>query len=649
MTSEETQEQAPVRLELSNVSTIHVTTGEQKVASLCLVLKDSPAIEDLLNNPLPIPKMIITDVVPSKDDPTKADIFFRNLTGEELIEASQQFILPPGSLEEVFGDLFRNITGGNHISAEVIEINPESVSQLLEEAHEILDNSELEEDGPLAELLENIESKIAISTEPSDNSNVVVQVSLAEAHLAQMLCVSTNAPAFVLTSESLLQETDDTNEGQNFWEDFIAILEFPYPDTSEYFDSTASLIQAVTGSFPLNLSMKDINSIRAHTLNDVLRMASGSEKGLIDTFGHINPVNKTVRNQEKETKPDHTDATNLLREDTINKLYEVTSPHVVAALIQEAPTTQQHMEDIQALDDLFQDSGLNEMFEGILEEEYARNELKLSRNPSHEEIVGFYSALITPDTFPDSMKGLVKKIQMPLLYAHNWAGETVDIEATATNAGEISVSKLLTVAVRFARLKVITETVDTKLVPLGLLLQGISFPGENNIWAFLEAVQILTSEKEGNLLFEELAVTGLPEEDNEEDIIPEEILSTPAATILHKVGHAFLEEGWEKEILLAKLEDNTVISTFVNNVFDVVAERTGEEEGEHERGKPCPVYQAGFTFFLTRPDPKKVAEELGTLIKVLAELNALKHTDYAVGSDEWNGYVESYIDALFAE
>jgi hypothetical protein len=44
-----------------------------------------------------------------------------------------------------------------------------------------------------------------------------------------------------------------------------------------------------------------------------------------------------------------------------------------------------------------------------------------------------------------------------------------------------------------------------------------------------------------------------------------------------------------------------------------------------------------------------VVEELGDLIRLLAELNALKHTDFSLGSEEWNDFIENYLTDLFEE
>ena len=639
-TKNQQQEPQPIELELARVDTIHVTTGAQKVASLCLVLKDSPAVLELLDSSLPVSKMVITDVVPLKDDPTKAQVFFRNLTTDELIDTNRRYLIPSGSLEDIFGDLMGSHNHALHSDMENVGQN--DISELQQEegfSEDSIENSFtgfFEEGDP-----ENL------TPEASSNTSVYsVVVTLAEAHLAQVLCITTNAPAFVLTSEHLVRKLEETN----VWEDFIAILEFPYTDTPDYFNSTATLTQAVTGSFPMNISINDINEIRALTMNQVLRMAEGSQSALLEAFKSINAFNKTSVQQEKGIKPLPADAMLLFQQDAINKLYEITSPAVLASLIQETPPSQQHMQDMQVLDSLFQDSGLNATFEGILHDEYSNKKLVLSDDPSHEEIVGYYSTPLTVDTFPASMNVLVPKIQMPIFYEYNWAGGNVNLEITSTNIGEVSIARLITVAARFARLEIINVASGSQFVPVALLLQGLGFPNEGTIWAFVEAIKMLSKGGEGRKLFDALAIAGLPEDDDDSDVVPEEILQTPAANIMHKLGHALLEEEWERVVLIGSLKNKDIIADFVNIFFDSIEEAKNEEGYvEHERGKPCPVMLSVFKFLAQKNPSSKVIEELGDLIRLLSELNALKHTDFPSGSTDWDDFIEEYLTDLFEE
>lgn len=637
----------PIKLELSHVETIHVTTGSQKVASRCLVLKDSAEVDVLINHPFPVSKMIITDVIPLADDPDKAEVIFRNLTNEEVVEMSRHFLLPQGTLMDIFGDILENmgVEDKNYTQFDDEEYD--------DEEYDDDDNGDEDEQQgfiksksiDLASIIEN--SDISL---PAENKSLYsITMSLAEAHLGQMICVGTNAPAFVLTSEKML---DAHKEKFTVWEDFIALLEFPYLDTPEYFDSTANLIQAVTGVYPLNLSASKVNVLRAKIINDILKLSSGSEKSLIDSFGLINPIKKILSkvkniNEPVSDKPNAEEIELFFIHDAINKIYEKTSPHIVAALIHDAPNIEEYVDDIDTVNEIFKNSGLEEMFENVLDAAQG-DELRFLNAPTKastkEEYISFYSAPITPYAFPEEMRPMVPKIQMPLLYENNWSSNDVEIFDTGTNSGEIAVAKLITIAVRFNRLKKIVQTSSSNLNPIGFLVQGLNFPGENTIWSFIESVALLADKDKGSLLFEELLTAGMPR--NEEDTVaPEEMLQSATAVLIHRLGHVIVEEEWNKEALTLSLKNNPIMSQFVEDVFTSMEALEGAGE-EHSGGKPCPIILATFSLFATQPNYRQLINELGFTLRLMAELNALKYTDFTSESPEWQEYLVDYLRHL---
>lgn len=694
-----------VKLELSHVDTIHVTSGAEKIASLCIVVKDTEAVEGLQVNPQPIPKMIITDVVPLKDDPTRAEIFFRHLTAQEILEENRRFLMPSGSLDQMFGTFFNgaaedfyeeddedltdedprflddedNEGGGTLLENKGLvpdaldnyddnsEVSPlEEDEQKLDDSSATSQNVEdtfnkilaetkdnLEKIAPgSAEILANVFDKMANTVssmvKTNDDMNLYsVTISLAEAHLGQMLCVSTNAPAFVLTSDAGFDAISSTKE-KNVWEDFLAILEFPYPDTSEYFDSTATLIQSVTGSFPLNVNIEDINRLRAHLMDKVIGMSNGRVESLVETFGFINPMNKAFKNRNKNIKPTMEDSLQLVTMDAVEKIYEVTTPAVIASLVKATPFTQQSIAEMETLDNLLASSGLNESFGDILAEEYEKKPLKLSSSPTTEELIAYYSAPATKSSFPAALEGLVSRIQMPLFYAHNWVGGNVELEETKTNIGEINVSKIIAVAIRFARLKEIVEHVEDKFVPVALILRALNFPSETSTWAYLESIKIMSrnaNKKKSDDLFTELMLPGLPNGDDEVEIVPEQILMTPGATIMHKVAHLILDDAWDKGILISKA-NTSLLNDFIDEVY-LLADEVEESENSASHNKPCPIMKSVFTYFASNQSSEETVKELGQVILALAELNVLKNTNYVQDSQEWVDYVENYYGILF--
>jgi hypothetical protein len=644
MKSEE-QNPTPIKLELSRIETVHVTTGTQKVASLCLVLKDSPEVQTLIDHPFPVSKMVITDVIPLKDNADAAEVIFRNLTNQEIVEMTQNLMLPQGTLLEMFGDILETMGIDIELDMDEYEDGPQDHDYDPDDEHahpEEDDNSNIEVID-IAELIKTASSGSSLPLPEEQEVLYSITMSLAEAHLGQMICVGTNAPAFVLTSENQLAEH---KEKTNVWEDFIALLEFPYLDTVEYFDSTASLIQAVTGTFPLNIQAERIDFLRSKLMNDILRLANGSQKALIESFSIMNPL-KTLLAKSKldnREKPTIEDVELFFLHDAIEKIYQKTSPHIVAALINEAPNIEEYVDDIDTVNEIFKNSGLEEIFEDVLESTQG-DDIKFLTVPSakatKEELISFYSASIAPYSFPEKMRGIVPKIHMPILYENNWSSGDA-VEETSTNSGEITVAKLITIAVRFSRLKTIVETTGSNLNPIGFLVQGLNFPGEQTVWSFIESVTLLAENDGGDLLFRELLAASIPKLDITE-ISPNDIIQTAAAVLLHRFGHLVIEEEWNEEAFTLSMNGKPLLNQFLSDVFAAVAKM---EEDESEDAEPCPIMIATLAVFGMSPDYKQLVKELGESLKLLAELNALKNTDYTKNSAEWNKYLADYLRGI---
>jgi hypothetical protein len=649
-----------IELPVSKVETIHVENGSQKIASLSIVLKDSETVDKLIEHPFPMAKMIITDVIPLEEDPSKARVLFRSLTNDEVIEASRQFILPPGALMDIFGDTLKSTLDeliGNDKAAlanaeeenesDVADAERAAENDYNEEVAEIeqqLSNGSIDPLQTLANIFNGASNEVPLPKE--DNTVYSVVITLAEAHLGQVLCVNTNAPAFVLTSQKIRAKKPKRRLA--VWEDFIAVLEFPYPDTPEYFDSTAALIQAVTGVYPLSIEPYRINSLRAELMNRVIRLSNGSEKALLEGFSLINPINKLTNNNPVENKPTREDAELFFVSEAVEKIYQITSPQTVAALIHEAPNMEEYIEQMDTLDEILRDSGMEDIFNEVIAETGTEEKVAVklpTHSSSREELISYYSAPISKETLPQGMRFLANKLQMPILFDYNWASGNSELEITPTNAGEIIVSKLITVAIRFSRLKTITHAVKSNLNPVGFLMQGLNMPGENSLWAVNEAIILLRNEEDGELLFNELLRSSLPSEEDEQ-VSPERALHSAAAMLYHHLGHKVLEEGWDKETLLISLKDKSLISSFINDVYDSTREPMSEEEASQ---RPCPIQLATMSMLALQPSVSEIIDQLAFTFRLLAKLNVLKYTDHAENSPEWNEYVEKYLRSVLVE
>ena len=102
-----------------------------------------------------------------------------------------------------------------------------------------------------------------------------------------------------------------------------------------------------------------------------------------------------------------------------------------------------------------------------------------------------------------------------------------------------------------------------------------------------------------------------------------------------------MEEGWDQQILEASFKNKPLISGFLNDIFNA-------SKDEASAQPICPVMIATLSLFALRPDYKQLVHELGKALKFVAELNALKHTDYASGSKEFKDYTSQYLREIFS-
>jgi hypothetical protein len=643
----------PIGLKLARVETIHVASGTQKIATLCLVLKDTKALTQLREHPFPMSKMIITDVTPLEEDPTKVELLFRNLNKAEIIESSRAFLVPDGSLSELLKNIINDKFGDEDEDEDDVEGNAEDLDYNDDDA----DNDEsVRVTETLNQKLDAALSNYDDLEEPEEVVYSLI-VNLADAHLAQMLCVGTNAPAFVVTSDAELKERVGEPNRTSVWEDFIAILEFPYPDTPEYFTATGALIQAVTGVLPINIHGSELDKLRADIMEQILRLSKGSSDALVKSFSFINPLNRLLNgDSSKKELPSKEDTDLLFTYDSINKFYQIMPPNAIAAIIQDAPDTNEYLEDIDVVNEIFKESGLDAMFNEVLAEteDPAKDELNFLRIPSkgasQEELIAYYSAPITPESIPFDMQAIVPLLNMPLLYDYNWASGFVDITERSTNIGEIAVAKLITIAVRFSRLKEITKITSSSLSPVGFLMQALMMNGESPMWSVNESVIRLKEDIEENVLFSEILREGFPDVDEDRPFNPEEILrSGPTVVLFDRLGHMILNEEWDKETLLVSLQSKNldILQNYITELYDVAAqlEDFDYEDGDEHNG-PCPAMLATVNIFKERPDIDEVINQLGYAFIFLARLNAFKYTDYEENSVEWNDYIDRYLKSV---
>jgi hypothetical protein len=679
-------EQKIFQLTLSKIETIHVNVSGQKLACVCLVAKDTPNFKKFSKKLGITERLIITDVVPQKSNPTKADLIFRNINNKETIELTQHMVLPPYTLEHVFGDIVNNSIVNENGKLEPFEVDEDELpldEEILADAAHDNDGDDTDEDDEeyydeddeeygeinfednqdgfqalAGVLLNNLEE----IPEQNDLTSYKVTVPLVQAHIAKTLYVSSNSPAFIVISE---KEYDELNAERKYPElslDNFMLLDYPYPDTAAYFEATASLMQSITGMYQMNISTEAMGRLRGEMLSLVVKMASGSTDALVKSFSYINPIKKANSvvarrtSGDRTAKPTPNDVELCYLAEAIDRAYVFMSPSNIASIMQDDMNGMEYLQEINAVDALFAETGMNEAFNEIISEEKEKSLFNFvvppGLNSSIEEIVHYYSSEITSENLPEAMRPLVNTINMPLLYEQDWASGKVELKDTPSNVSEIVIAKLITLAVRYARLNTIVSSTTVNINPIGCLIRGVSFPNESLAWTYTEGVRHLP-EKDGEKFFTELYTAGL----TKSNISPEfydinVLLNTGLSHLLHRLGHAIIQEEWSKDALSMLTVNQTVLPYFIEQLFTTLESEVNSEgdvqenDFEIEIEEGCPSMQATGSFLMSidfKAEGDKLVGEIAELLIELSELKASQTIENRSGSKEWKEFVQDYL------
>lgn len=657
----------PSLIKVDHVETVHVNYEGQKLACICLVLQDSPSSYKMKDSVSVLNRMVITDVVPQKSNAEKSDIYFRNLNNREVIYLGSKGALPIGSVTGVFanfldthvltedGSLVRGETVSSEEGADIRRI-----LGIGHHAHDIQAeyNAEQQLIGILAQVVNDI-------PEQQEQRLYKTTVSTAEAHLGQLLHNNTNSPAFIFTTGEDFSSLK--NKEKQSIENYT-LLEFPLPNTSEYYDTTASLTQAITGVYQLNVSTNSMNRIRGLLLNSILRISYGDNKGLIDAFSKVNPIRKALLKVKERSqgvsleKPTVEDMELCYYAEAVNRIYSFTSPENIAAIIQEEKPSDEFLNDIETIKSLFSDTDLSETFNELIEN-HSKGEINFLMPPkagdSVEEIVSYYSAPVTLENLPENMRPLIQYLEMPLLFEDNWAQGEIKTTETDTNASEIVLAKLITVAIRYARLKIIgSPEVKSNINPIGCLIRGMTYPQESLFWVHSEAVKTLATTF-GKKIFKEIFIESMGV-----NLVSRYdlgyLMNTSLGFMLHRVGHQVLDEQLTPEQVAFLLKDSPILNKYFENIYKVESfteDSDDEEEGDEffeedvdlgDECSPTTALVALFMTYVSSSDIVQLGEELADFLIALAELSVQASTDLKAGTKEWKKLMSDYLSDILS-
>ncbi len=627
--------QFPEAIELSvkKSSFLHFPSeSNEKILGNCLIVASTAESEELFNKVIGEPAWLkISMILPNLEDENKVDVYFRNINNKEILELISTQVLPEFYLDTYFGD------------AEVtVAENPlEEEGLISEEA-----NREIQKVLRIQALMDaNLE-------EVNSQQIYCVTLSLEEAHLAKTLSANDpQSPAFIVLSENKFRslKRKPVDDRPNIYS--LPVLEFPEPNTNEYYSVVSYLDQKLTGIFPFHLSLGLVNKVRGDLLSLIVNLANGSDTALIQTFKYLNAVTKSDATLTKRMRGDYSinptteDMEFSFLSETVDRTFKFLTLDNVLPLFTSTPEQGiKYLENVQALNDLLEGSGLHEEFEKILgERNFPELSIPPSREASLEEVSEYLEQRILPTTLPVPMIDLAGKMNFDLLYAHDWIKGVPETLPDNISSGAVTVAKILALAVRYGRLQTLVETAEAPINPIAILMRALSDQSEMSIWAPAEAIRLLPqrNQKDGLFLFTQVLTSGLIHPSFGQESLPIEFLLRSLIThVLHRVGHMITNEQFEKGTIETLLPEYSYLLPFVDALYP-------EEENSSSGQQTCIPLEATVNV-LTQTDfstqGRALVEETGMLLIDIANIKAAEAFPEGNEKDPaWKEFVETYL------
>jgi len=402
-------------------------------------------------------------------------------------------------------------------------------------------------------------------------------------------------------------------------------------------------------SMPLNITSAMANEARADIIEIIMGLSRGEETALANLYKYIEPINQVNFNllHENGKIEDVTDEQRMavVFGDFLQKLFVETEP---VTLAQEF-TDDNERAEIEEFEELFdmRDRDLADAFDRMIVdyEDETNSPLIVDINSSDAEKLDYF---IRPSNYHPLKRGFAKladKINLELLYSRDWNAfdGTFDDNEEALSKGELAATYGLIVTQRLMLLADIfeeqeTDGINESNIVLSSLIKNLSLNNESVSWVLGEGVKRVSQEKP--LIYREF-MSIVAHKENDISMI----VNGPFGILTHDFGHTVMREEWSETSMIMAVEHLPEIKTFISALFAVLREREDETDEESEQ---CPVIEALVNTLGYGVDFMALSTQLGDAIAVMAELNAMKHTEFTHNSEPWNAFIKKYLDEFMS-
>ena len=613
----------------------------ERILVQCLVLEESDNTDDFLINAVgELPALVITNVEPAKEDDESVTLTFRNLSNIEILERIGTGILPIHLLDALF---------------------PDTDDIIREEVEQALGGKDKVEEADL-QTLQMLRIGLLISHHAelptvNETTEFKANVSLDATHLAQIINVSTGGPAFAVMASGTFNAYKRRKIVNRPLVSDLTTLSFPIYGSNDFTTATEVLTQKLTGHYLISPTKASEHKVRGDLLALIIGLSNGSKDALIKTFRLLNSTTKSVDAIRRRSEGDYSvtpsveQIENVVLNEIVEQAYQLLTSDTLSRIVPTGTPTLGSMPgmlsdtDTEMLKQLFESSGLDDVFQNILDSQEETPLDVPEPEASLENILDYFSSKITLSSFPNSMERLKDSIHFPVLFDHNWADEEPEDENHELSPGAILVAKIFTLAVRYARLQNLALTTELPVNPVAVLVQTLSGGNEPSFWALEETIRRLPQSPDGIKLFSEVLTSGLVHPKIAAGPLSIDLLiRSLVPALLHRTGHIILQENWKHEEIMNILAPYSLLTPFIDGLY----EEDDDEDGDllsHERN--CVALEAAvqaLTAIDFQEQGVEIVEELGSLLVELANIKATEELPELDAKDQnYKTFLENYL------
>jgi hypothetical protein len=393
--------------------------------------------------------------------------------------------------------------------------------------------------------------------------------------------------------------------------------------------------QVLTDTNFYNLSEKEYDLIRGDLVSTVYGLVRGEEQALLQAFSYINVFDQAEARklQVKYYDPTFEEKKVLTTRTLLYKLFLETHP---AQFSVQGSTFEQWLanrEEISEFEQIIANNDMAEIFSPLVNAPVPVP----APNASGDDKIAYYAS--TTAVLPVGMAALSDRLATMPAFDRNWNSIPTEIspKELITNGDELA-AMLVVIAVRICRLGELRDVDDHEddFHPVNVIMQSLTNM-EEGPWWFVSQTQRLIGAGD-NHPFSDMMLSQMPS--SYSYAFPDEaIMDSVPGRLFHDFGHLLAKDPYGPESLRPAFAHLPILASFLEKVITNFA--AAEREGDSHEG--CPSFAATIETLRLGFDNRDVVQQLAGAYLSLAELNALRNTEFEQNSLGWREYLQDYL------